>query len=290
MNITEISLHEIAENVNSLGLEQDMLTFEARLAHGMPASLPIRFNALIIIIGVAGHCDVDINMRQYSIERDSFVILQPQNYVSNPVPSEDFRAKVMACSPQMTNDFIPKLSDLLPLLMQLSAEPIVNLLPEQSVNINIYYDFITEQLRNPRSKYTRKKIRCLLQAAFYEVLDSLESTRLMKPRTRQEEIMAEFLQLLLANFKTAREVSLYANQMNITPKHLSSVVKSLSGRTAGEWIDAYVIMEAKILLTTTDMTVQQIAYALNFSSQAFFGKYFRNLTSFTPTAYRAQNR
>jgi AraC-like DNA-binding protein len=78
--------------------------------------------------------------------------------------------------------------------------------------------------------------------------------------------------------------------MNITPKHLSSVVKSLSGRTAGEWIDAYVIMEAKILLTTTDMTVQQIAYALNFSSQAFFGKYFRNLTAFTPTAYRAQNR
>jgi AraC-like DNA-binding protein len=174
--------------------------------------------------------------------------------------------------------------------MQLSAEPIVNLLPEQSVNINIYYDFINEQLRNPRSKYTRKKIRCLLQAAFYEVLDSLESTRLMKPRTRQEEIMAEFLQLLLANFKTAREVSLYANQMNITPKHLSSVVKSLSGRTAGEWIDAYVIMEAKILLTSTDMTVQQIAYELNFSSQAFFGKYFRNLTSFTPTAYRAQNR
>ncbi len=288
--IDEISLRRIAEWVGNVESSQEIITFEATFADSLPGELPLRYNALIIIMGVTGSCSVDVDMRRYVVERNSFLIIQPQNYVASPIPSSDFSAKVIACSPQLTNYFIPKLSDLLPLLMRMLARPMVNLQPAQAENINLYYDFIADFLRHPSGNHTKKKIRCLLQAAFYEVLDSVESSTRLQPPSRQEEIMAEFLQLLLANFKTTREVALYANQMNITPKHLSSVVKTLSGRTAGEWIDSYVIMEAKTLLSTTDMTIQQIAYELNFSSQAFFGKYFRNLTALTPTAYRAQNR
>lgn len=59
--------------------------------------------------------------------------------------------------------------------------------------------------------------------------------------------------------------------------------------TAGEWIENYVTMEAKMLLKTTDLTIQQISAQLNFANQSFFGKYFKNQTGMSPTDYRREN-
>lgn len=101
--------------------------------------------------------------------------------------------------------------------------------------------------------------------------------------------MAKFILAVSENFRENRQVNYYADRLCITSKHLSSVVKEISGSTAGEWIENYVTMEAKVLLRTTDLTIQQIATKLNFNNQSFFGKYFRHITGMSPTAYRKQN-
>ena len=48
------------------------------------------------------------------------------------------------------------------------------------------------------------------------------------------------------------------------------------------------LLEAKNLLTYYDMSIQEIAYRLNFSTQSFFGKYFKHQTGLSPTQYRTQ--
>ena len=101
--------------------------------------------------------------------------------------------------------------------------------------------------------------------------------------------MAKFILAVSEHFRTHRQVNYYANKLCISAKHLSSVVKEISGRTAGEWIENYVTMEAKVLLRTTDMTIQEIATNLNFLNQSFFGKYFKHITGVSPTAYRKAN-
>ena len=78
----------------------------------------------------------------------------------------------------------------------------------------------------------------------------------------------------------------YARQLNITPKYLSSVVKEVSGKTAARWIDESVILEAKTLLKYSGMSIQEIAYSLNFSTQSFFGKYFKQHTGTSPSRYK----
>lgn len=60
-------------------------------------------------------------------------------------------------------------------------------------------------------------------------------------------------------------------------------------KSAAEWIDDYVILEAKALLRSTNLTIQQISYELNFPSQSFFGKYFKRLTGMSPKEYK-ENR
>ena len=128
----------------------------------------------------------------------------------------------------------------------------------------------------------------MLQAALYEMMDihQKNSERIDNQRSRKEEIMAKFILAVSEEFRTQRQVAYYARKFYITPKHLSAVVKEISGRTAGDWIENYVVMEAKVLLKTTDKTIQEITLMLNFANQSFFGKYFKHHTGLSPTAYR----
>ena len=91
---------------------------------------------------------------------------------------------------------------------------------------------------------------------------------------------------LTQNFREHREVSWYAEQMCITPKYLTTTVKLVSGKGANEWIWTYVIEEAKLQLRTTHKPIQQISAELHFTSQSFFGKYFKQYTDMSPQAYR----
>ena len=79
-----------------------------------------------------------------------------------------------------------------------------------------------------------------------------------------------------------------ARQLCITPKYLTTLIKRISGKSASEWIDSFVILEAKTLLKYSDMSVQEIAYALNFPNQSFFGSYFKRNTGMSPSHYKAQ--
>lgn len=98
----------------------------------------------------------------------------------------------------------------------------------------------------------------------------------------------QFFQLIKTVIQSDKErnVSFYARQLNITPKYLSSVVKEVSGKTAAKWIDESVILEAKSLLKYSGMSIQEIAYHLNFSTQSFFGKYFKQHTGTSPSRYK----
>jgi AraC-like DNA-binding protein len=78
----------------------------------------------------------------------------------------------------------------------------------------------------------------------------------------------------------------YADRMCFTPKYLSKVIKENSGKSANSWIDDYVILEAKAMLKSTNMTVQQINDELNFPSQSFFGKYFKRIVGVSPKEYK----
>ncbi len=83
-------------------------------------------------------------------------------------------------------------------------------------------------------------------------------------------------------------MAFYAGKLFVTPKHLSAVLKEVSDKTAGEWIDQRVILEAKVLLRSTGLNIQEISAMLNFANQSFFGKYFRHLTGMSPRDYRSK--
>lgn len=109
----------------------------------------------------------------------------------------------------------------------------------------------------------------------------------MSERTgRKDELYGQFTDLVRRHFRTCRDVSYYADRLCITVKYLSQVVKEQTGHPASKVIEQYVTTECKALLSSTTMSIQQIADTLNFSSQSAFGKYFKHAMGMSPREYR----
>ena len=131
-------------------------------------------------------------------------------------------------------------------------------------------------------------MKALLLAMFYDmsnVIWRLEQTD-NKTQQRADVLFAQFIRLLEDNFRMERRVSWYADQMGITAKYLSEMVKQVSKRTPNDWIDSYVMLEIRVLLKSTTKSMKEITKAVNFPNQSFFGKYFRDHMGMTPSEYR----
>lgn len=151
---------------------------------------------------------------------------------------------------------------------------------------NPYYEMLLNLMKSERLKYKEKAAKHLTLAMFYGYFCNRHLEARPQRMSRQEEIFSRFLDLLHLHHKKERLVTFYAGMLCITPKYLSTAVKHLTGHTALEYIGEYVVTEAKSLLSSTNMDIQQISNELNFPSQSVFGKYFKRVTDISPKEYR----
>ena len=105
-----------------------------------------------------------------------------------------------------------------------------------------------------------------------------------------KEIFNQFLQLLSRQEQKRKRVSFYANQLNISPKYLSSVAKKVSGKNPMRWITESTMQDCYSLLTETDMSIKEISNKLGFPNSSFFSQYFREQAKVTPLEYRFDHK
>jgi AraC-like DNA-binding protein len=96
----------------------------------------------------------------------------------------------------------------------------------------------------------------------------------------------KFIRLVNSNFQHNRSVDFYAQQLNITPGHLNDVVKQHLGINAKQHILNRTMLEAKRLLSYTQLSVDEIATHLNYENTSYFVRAFRNSTNQTPLLFR----
>lgn len=286
-----VSIRQICQSVNNDNLNEEIMTLDNAPIKSKEDAFPLRIDALVIALVTSGSGRIGIDLREYNLQKGSLIVVQPKNYIYLSSYSDDFRCMMLACSNRVVEDVLPKLTDILPMLMHHRTEPVILLEEKEALGIASFYALIRDKLRGEKTQFQKNKVLCILQAALYELMEihTKDSDTHKTARSRKEEIMARFLLAVSESFRTERLVAYYAHKLCITPKHLSAVVKEISGLTAGDWIENYVIMEAKVLLKTTNMTIQEIAVYLNFANQSFFGKYFKHHTGVSPTTYRKEN-
>jgi YesN/AraC family two-component response regulator len=104
---------------------------------------------------------------------------------------------------------------------------------------------------------------------------------------RKDELFMQFVESVKEHYIKHRNIVFYADLLCVSPKYLSSVVHLVSGKYATDWINQYVVLEAKTLLRSDGVSIKDVSNRLHFANQSFFAKYFKQHTGYTPKEYKA---
>lgn len=107
---------------------------------------------------------------------------------------------------------------------------------------------------------------------------------------RSSELYNEFVDEIAKHHRTNNDVKFYADRLNVSSRYLAQVTRRISGKSPKNIIDEFLMQEIEQLLAVSDKTVQEIAYAFGFHSQAHFAKFFKKMNGLSPSEYRKDKR
>lgn len=276
------------EHAGKDSFENDVWIFDT-LRSDMLKRFPMRLDMPLFALCTHGNATLHINVDHYRITPDCLIALMPNSSLNGISASADVHALFLGVSLNFAKEVLPDIHALLPVVFGTRENPVVELSDADSQCLQQFHAFLWHIIRSERGCYKRQMVQNLVRAMLYKLIEIYDtSDRMVSKRSRNEDIFFRFVQCVESDYKVSRSVQYYAEQLCITPKHLTTVVKAVSKLTAGDWITNYVVLSAKVLLRSSDKSIQEVALELNFPNQSFFGKYFKKHTGMSPQAYRKQ--
>lgn len=254
---------------------------------------PSRLNALIIGVGTEGETSLTSNLQEFRLKKDSLFIFSPR-HILQVQSNNRFKAHLIVIAPDFLKRINIDTKRMMPLFLQFGSLPCMELTHAESQSLRSFISMVEQELKGSETDFSSEIIGGLIAATIYKVGDILTHYLTEHPEVdspihnRAEEYFRQFTELLGEHYKHERSVGFFARQLCITPKYLTTLIKRISGKSVSEWIDNYVILEAKTLLKYSNMSVQEIAYYLNFPNQSFFGSYFKRNAGMSPSQYKAK--
>jgi AraC-like DNA-binding protein len=284
--IKEIGIDNLPNDTITIG---DDLALTPINNHTLSANnlKPHKLDHALIAVYTSGQCHIKINLNYYEIESPMLLTLMPGQIIE----WVDHSPNIMGYAIALSKRFIDMLN--LPgwqqQYMTMYNNPLNIITPDSMQPLRVFYAILYRAAENSENPFRLQVIENLIRVFYYGGLGSFRATDQCNKALKNSTV-ERFMELVQEHFRSERFINFYADKLCITPKYLSKLVKEKTGRSAGEWIESYVILEARTMLQSTDMTIQQIASALNFPNQSFFGKYFKRATGLSPKMCRQNNK
>lgn len=296
VNIRELKHLSQGSIVND-NLSDDLFIAEMHYESKMDIiEYPCRFHGYMAFFCIKGEFEVEINLKKFTIRKDSMFIYTPGNIVRvtniDPREKESVHFVVVAISEDLMSSTRFDFSKLYSESLRLLESPCVVINENERELYRKYFDLIQE-VSKMRMPNMRESVTALISSIFY-LMGAMWTDRLTAAKknggdemsARSKIVLEDFLLLVRDYHTKERSLSFYADKLYLTPKYLSKLIKSVSGKSAHEWIDSFVILEAKNLLKYSDMSIKSIVYDLNFPNQTTFYRFFKTKTGMTPSEYR----
>lgn len=277
----------ISDNFDEDGNVCD-LSSDPRMRGFILAPYPFKMQFAMVQMCVAGSMRLRLNLNEYELRRNTMMIVTPGSIGQCLELSPDCRMMIVAVA---NGRLVNESSRRGALVMRkfVANSPLLQLTDDQREEILSIYHAMRAKIQQPDFIYKREVLDGYMQVFYYCMCQAMtpyvEQQDAVRG-TRKKEIFDRFIEVLRENYTSQRAIGFYADRLCMTPKYLSQVVYSVSGRHAGDWIRDYVILEAKALLKSGRYSVQQVSDMLNFANQSFFGAYFKRSVGCSPSAYR----
>lgn len=251
-----------------------------------PYPFKIQFSMMHLCLG--GRMRVRLNLNEYELHPNSLMIVTPGSIGQCLEISSDCRIVLVALS---NNSIISEDNSEGALIVRkfLARRSLLELTDAQTSEILAIFRAMRDKLRQPDFRFKHDILKGYLQVLYGEIcqlMAPLVEAQEASQGSRKRQIFDRFIEELRQHYASERSIQFYADRLCLTPKYLSQVIHTVSGRYAGDWIRDYVILEAKALLKSGQYTVQQVSDMLNFANQSFFGVYFKKAVGCSPTAYK----
>ncbi len=274
---------------DNLDIERNMLDFD--VSYSRPYSYPFKLTFTAAILCYKGSIRTTVNRHEYVVGCNDTLVVQSGSIVEFLSGSDDLKIIAMAfedkgneslfnSSTMNANSYIMHRS--IPMLLHLEDD-------EMQMQKRLY-----KEIRQFYSKvdvtYRSEVVKGYLYVSVATFLSKLGGItmqeKVLYEGSRENELYLQFMDDLQVFGSKERTVSFYADHCCVSPKYFSKMIHLASGKTPIQLIKERVIVEAKVLLNSTDMSIQEIAEALNFPNDSFFCRYFKQEVKMSPMKYR----
>ena len=252
---------------------------------------PTRCECGAIILCRSGSAEATVNLRRGRLEPNAILLMLPGSILMLTDISSDFRVTYCVYSRDIFAEASFRME---PAFFRfLSENPICYPRGDEG-GAKIWFDIAAYTYRDRENIFRNTIIKNRVQNILLEIYDKLqrfaERDRPAPGTTsRQTELFHRFLALVHDHCSEQRDVAYYADKLCISTRYLSTIVQNVSHSAAKELIAKSVILEIKMMLQSTDLSVQEIAYRLHFPDQSYLGRYFKKHTGVSPTGYRRKS-
>ena len=297
MLITPSRIKQMIPSGISLGIGDDF--FISRLQEKpeyIHLQYPFRVDCYLAAYCDEGSVDCTVNLTEYHLSTGTLLLITPGNIVKITEPQhldQHLRFTLICASTSFITGIGINPSKFLIEALEVLRDPCIHLATDEIEMLRKYVNLALD-ITKTNPQFVKESISGLVSSVFYQFAGFLADSKIRQDKenpqrsTRQRQMLEQFIKLAITDHTREHLVGYYADKMCVTPKYLSKIVKETSGRSVPEWLNELLILDAKNMLRHSDMTIKEIAARLNFPSQSFFFRFFKNHTGLTPTQYRAE--
>ena len=257
---------------------------------------PFRVDCFMAAYCVEGSVDCSINLNEYHLTSGTLLLITPGNMVKITQPEEiaqNLRVTLICASSSFITNIGINPSKFFIEAVEVLKDPCIHLSSDEEEMLHKYVNLALDVTKT-NHQFVKESIGGLVSSVFYQFAGFLAESKRREEMeapartTRQRQMLEQFIKLAINDHSKEHLVGYYADKMCVTPKYLSKIVKETSGRSVPQWLNELLILDAKNMLRHTDMTIKEISTSLNFPSQSFFFRFFKNHTGLTPRQYREE--
>ena len=240
----------------------------------------------VVALCHSGHLDSEYDLRRVNFQSHDISVMRPGHIIKNIAMSDDYSAQLIVTPVSFLNTMRRQYMD-----HHLATRKSFDTHPCEHLN--------DEQYRQVCDAFGLVRTACsvegiyrdeLISSAFHTLMVLLSTYRYEQLESLQDngrQLSSRFNDALIEHYRESREVGFYARMFHLSPKYFSTLIKQETGFGAGEWIDRYVVLQAKALLNRMrNMSIQEVTDRLGFSEQASFSRFFKRNTGISPKEYR----
>lgn len=289
MELDSISIRQLQQQMSGHATcYRDDIIISNHVERLEPFRNPCRISATLVLFCLDGEIDFSVNLRRYHIGRDMMAVAFAGDIVQVH-HAKALEAYAVLLSPEYLDDLQIDFRQRSKFYLGLRRNSIVNIPHVELMAMAPYYALLKTNMEKLRAEIP-EILRGLIRAFSYTVISLINIYRRDVEDTfvapRSQHLFDKFMALLRLHHNEERNANFYADRLCLTTNYLSKMIKGYSGKTMTEWINEYIMLEARVMLRNTDLSIQEIAYRLKFPTQSAFGKYFRLQTGIGPQQYR----